>query len=46
MDKLDWELPEVCAIPIDSVSANTDNSGADDGSDDSGLSSSSSSSSG
>ncbi|HAT8641190.1 TPA: lasso peptide [Legionella pneumophila subsp. pneumophila] len=42
MDKLDWELPEVCAIPIDSVSANTDGSGANDSGDDSGLSSSTS----
>lgn len=46
MDKLDWELPEVCAIPIDSVSANTNKSSADDSGDDSGLSSSSSSSGG
>ncbi|MFO8924945.1 lasso peptide [Legionella pneumophila serogroup 1] len=41
MDKLDWELPEVCAIPIDSVTA--DQSGNQrDGPNNSGLSSSSS----
>ncbi|HIG0327226.1 TPA: lasso peptide [Legionella pneumophila] len=42
MDKLDWELPEVCAIPIDSVTADQDGNQKNDGSDSSGLSSSSS----
>ncbi|HHL3492213.1 TPA: lasso peptide [Legionella pneumophila] len=39
MDKLDWELPEVCAIPIDSVTADQDGSLKSDGPNDSGLSS-------
>ncbi|HAT2049166.1 TPA: lasso peptide [Legionella pneumophila] len=42
MDKLNWELPEVCAIPIDSVSADDSGTRQADGSDNSGLSSSSS----
>lgn len=42
MDKLDWELPEVCAMPIDSVTADQDGNQKDDGPDNSGLSSSSS----
>ncbi|HAT1726896.1 TPA: lasso peptide [Legionella pneumophila] len=46
MDKLDWELPEVCAIPIDSVTADQDGNLKSDGPDSSGLSSSGSSSGG
>ncbi|HAT8810381.1 lasso peptide [Legionella pneumophila serogroup 1] len=42
MDKLDWELPEVCAIPIDSVTADKYGNKKNDGPDSSGLSSSSS----
>ncbi|HAT6937254.1 TPA: lasso peptide [Legionella pneumophila] len=42
MDKLNWELPEVCAIPIDSVSASIQEADVQDGSSESGLSSSSS----
>ncbi|MFO9649520.1 lasso peptide [Legionella pneumophila serogroup 1] len=42
MDKLDWELPEVCAIPIDSVTADQYGNKKKDGPDSSGLSSSSS----
>ncbi|HAT1775008.1 lasso peptide [Legionella pneumophila] len=43
MDKLNWEQPEVCAIPIDSVSASTEDADVQDGSSESGLSSSSTS---
>ncbi|MFO2835160.1 lasso peptide [Legionella pneumophila serogroup 1] len=42
MDKLDWELPEVCAIPIDSVTADQYGNKKNDGPDSSGLPSSSS----